>query len=61
MHQGVIVPQWDDAIAVQNGEMVSINVPLFTEATYSGAFYIDRANPDTKVMILLVQLIRDLL
>ncbi len=60
MHPGVIVPQWDDAIAVQNGEMESINVPLFTEATYSGAFYINRDKPDTKVMILLVQLIRDL-
>ncbi|TFU93185.1 hypothetical protein E4T81_09515 [Barnesiella sp. WM24] len=55
MHPGVIVPQWDDAIAVQNGEMVSINVPLFTEATYSGAFYIDRANPDETFSTSLLQ------
>lgn len=55
MHPGVIVPQWDDAIAVQNGEMVSINVPLFTEATYSGAFYIDRANPDETYSTSLLQ------
>lgn len=55
MHPGVIVPQWDDAIAVQNGEMVSINVPLFTEATYGGAFYIDRANPDETYSTSLLQ------
>lgn len=41
MHPGVIVPQWEDAVTVVNRDMVSVNVPLFTEATYSGAFYPD--------------------
>lgn len=46
MHPGVIVPQWEDAITVVNRDMVSVNVPLFTEATYSGAFYPDSTMHD---------------